>query len=97
MRKRRDAQPGYGRLLDAWTPPPDAGSPIGCVATTFTFDPVFFEEQCLGRLVQMETGANEDGRLYLVEREEKLSQLACAAVLVDQHNCRGTRSLRWDL
>ena len=33
----------------------------------------------------------------LIEREEKLAGLACAAVLVDQHHCKGSRSLRWDL
>lgn len=88
---------GHGKLLDAWEPPSDAGDPIGCIATTFTFSPAFFEEECLGRFLKLETDATEDGPVYLVEREEKLSQVACAAVLVDQHHCRGARSLRWDL
>lgn len=78
-------------------PPEDAGEPIGCVATTFTFSPVFFEEECLGRFLKLETDPKEDGPLYLVEREEKLAQVVCAAVLVDQHHCKGSRSLRWDL
>jgi len=88
---------GYGKLLDAWVPPDGAGDPVGCVATTFTFSPVFFEEECLGRFLQLETHSGEDGPLYLVEREEKLSQVICAAALVDQHHCKGFRSLRWDL
>ncbi|WHZ23060.1 MAG: hypothetical protein OJF47_002172 [Nitrospira sp.] len=88
---------GQGRLLDAWEPPGDAGDPVGCIATTFTFSPAFFEEECLGRFLKVETAATEDGPVYLVEREEKLSQVACAAVLVDQHHCKGARSLRWDL
>ncbi len=88
---------GYGKLLEAWVPPDGAGDPIGCVATTFTFSPVFFEEECLGRFLQLETDPGEDGPLYLVEREEKLSQVICAAALVDQHHCKGFRSLRWDL
>lgn len=88
---------GHGKLLDAWEPPDEAGDPIGCIATTFTFSPPFFEEECLGRFLKLETDATEDGPVYLVEREEKLSQVACAAVLVDQHHCKGARSLRWDL
>jgi hypothetical protein len=88
---------GYGKLLDAWVPPDGAGDPVGCIATTFTFSPVFFEEECLGRFLQLETHPGEDGPLYLVEREEKLSQVICAAALVDQHHCKGFRSLRWDL
>ena len=88
---------GHGKLLDAWEPPDEAGDPVGCIATTFTFSPAFFEEECLGRFLKLETDATEDGPVYLVEREEKLSQVVCAAVLVDQHHCKGARSLRWDL
>lgn len=88
---------GHGRILDAWEPPNDAGDPIGCIATTFTFSPDFFEEECLGRFLKLETDAFEDRPLYLIEREEKLAQVVCAAVIVDQHFCKGARSLRWDL
>ncbi len=97
MKKARDQKPGYGKILDAWAPPEDAGEPVGCVATSFTFSPVLFEEECLSRFLQIESDASEDGPAYLVEREEKLSQLECAAALVDQHHARGVRSLRWDL
>jgi len=96
-RRAKDHKPGYGKLLDAWAPPENAGSPIGCLATTFTFSSVFFEEECLGRFLGLESDPNEDGPLYLVEREEKLSGVQCAAALVDQHHCKGSRSLRWDL
>lgn len=97
MRKAKQQKPGYGKILDAWVPPERAGEPIGCVATSFTFSPVLFEEECLSRFTQLESDATEDGPAYLVEREEKLSQLVCAAALVDQHHARGVRSLRWDL
>jgi len=96
MKQRDDAKPGHGRILEAWEPPDEAGEPLGCVATTFTFEPHFFEEECLARFLALET-APEDGAAYLIEREEKLAQLACAAVLVDQHHARGMRHLRWDL
>lgn len=97
MSKRKDQTPGYAKILDAWVPPEDSGDPVGCVATSFTFSPVFFEEECVGRFLQLGTNAAEDGPAYLIEREEKLSQLECAAALVDQNHARGVRSLRWDL
>jgi hypothetical protein len=95
MRKRDSQEPGHGKILDAWEPPDESGQPIGCIATTFTFTPAFFEEECLGRFLGLET-TPADGAAYLVEREEKL-QLTCASVLVDQRHARGMRSLRWDL
>jgi hypothetical protein len=97
MGNQKEKRKGYGKLLDAWVPPENAGDPIGCIATSFTFSPVFFEEECLGRFLQLESDPTEDGPLYLLEREEKLSQVACAGGLVDQHHCQGIRSLRWDL
>lgn len=97
IKKNLENKPGYGKLLDAWVAPVDAGDPVGCVATSFTFSPAFFEEECLTRFLQLESDPAEDGPVYLVEREEKLAQLTCAAALVDQHHCRGSRSLRWDL
>lgn len=96
-KKRQGEKPGYGKLLDAWVAPDDAGDPVGCLATSFTFSPVFFEEECLARFLQLESDPTEDGPVYLVEREEKLAQVTCAAALVDQHHCQGSRSLRWDL
>lgn len=85
------------RLLTAWEPPEDAGMPVGCVATTFTFSPVFFEEECLSRFLQMQSDAIEDGPVYIIEREEKLADVRCASVLVDACHAKGSRSLRWDL
>ncbi|HUU90962.1 MAG TPA: hypothetical protein VM238_07110 [Phycisphaerae bacterium] len=96
-RKKKDAKPGHAKILDAWSPPPGAGDPVGCVATSFTFSPVFFEEECLSRFLCLQTDPTDDGALYLVEREEKLAQVTCAAALVDQYHARGPRSLRWDL
>jgi len=97
MKKKHESRAGYGKLLDAWEAPDEAGEPVGCVATSFTFSPAFFEEECLGRFLGLQTDAREDGPAYLIEREEKLSQLICASALVDQHHAKGMRSLRWDL
>lgn len=95
MSNRNSQKTGYGKLLEAWETPDHAGAPLGCVATSFTFTPDFFEEECLGRFLAVET-TPEDGSAYLVEREEKLAQVYAAA-LVDQRHARGKRSLRWDL
>lgn len=88
---------GYAKLLDTWVPPKDAGEAVGCAATSFTFSPAFFEEECLARFLNLESDPQEDGPIYLIEREEKLANIACAAALVDVRHCRGRRSLRWDL
>lgn len=93
----KNKKKGYDKILDAWIPPKDCGEPVGCMATSFTFSPVFFEEECLSRFLQLGTDATEDGALYLIEREEKLAGVSCAAALIDQHHCRGSRNLRWDL
>lgn len=97
MKKRKEKRAGFGKILDAWAPPDGVGQAIGCAATSFTFSSEFFEEECLSRFLQLESDATEDGPIYLIEREEKLAGLACATALVDQHHCRGSRSLRWDL
>jgi len=97
VERKKDKRKGFGKLLDAWVPPKDAGTPIGCLATSFTFSSSFFEEECLSRFLSLETDPTEDGPLYLIDREEKLSQVKCACAVVDQHHCRGPRSLRWDL
>lgn len=96
-KKKPASEPGFAKLLDAWIAPEGSGVPVGCLATSFTFSPAFFEEECLARFLQLESDPDEDGPVYLVEREEKMSQLMAAAALVDQHHCRGSRSLRWDL
>ena len=88
---------GYGKLLEAWEAPKEAGAPVGCIATSYTFSPAFFEEECLGRFLGLSTDPTQDGPLYLIEREEKLFQVVCAAAIIDKNYCKGTRSLRWDL
>jgi len=98
MRRKRTADPlGYGRLLDAWIPPASAGEALGCLATTFTFNPSFFETECLGRMLQLESDPDANDASYLIEREEKMARLLTACVVVDQSHARGNRSLRWDL
>jgi hypothetical protein len=84
------------RLLDLWCGEDDFGEPIGCVATSYTFQADFFEEQCLGRFLRMDTESAEDECGYILEHATKLAQ-AFACVLVDQSQVAGHRSLRWHL
>jgi hypothetical protein len=95
-KQRKDQNNEGTRLLDLWSPPDSAGSAVGCIATTYTLDAAHFEEQCLARFVAMETSPEESAKAYLIEREEKFSQVFCC-VLVDQSHARATRSLRWHL
>ena len=84
------------KLLDLWSGEESFGRPLGCVATTFTFDAELFEEQCLARFLSIQSNPNETAKAYLIEREEKLSQ-CFACVLVDSNHTSPDRSLRWNL
>lgn len=94
--RRTPSDNGRARLLEAWVGKPELGDAIGCVATSFTFDPTFFEEQLLTRFFQVESDPAEDAHGYVIEREEKLSS-GFAFALVDQSHVRAERSLRWNL
>jgi hypothetical protein len=86
-----------GKLLDAWMPPEGAGKPLACLATTFTFEPGFFESQCLGRFLGLDWKRGEGDELaFLIEQEERLAE-ARASVLVDRSFGAEGRSLRWDI
>jgi hypothetical protein len=88
------------KMLEHWLPPDDAGDPMACLATTFTFDTDFFAEDCLSRFLGI-SGRDPDGATGfdiagLLEEEERLAE-ARVSVLVDQ-SCRPEpRNLRWDL
>jgi len=86
--------------LELWLPPEGAGTPVGCVATSFTFDGDFFENECLARFLSL-GGAPGEGdhgsELALaIEREERLAE-AAVTVLVDRSQRPEARNLRWDL
>ena len=91
---------GGRRLLEAWEPPEQAGKPFACIATSFTFDPDFFEIQCLGRFLmldwQREEGEQLDQLASVVEQHAMFSDTA-VTVVVDRTDDPGKRSLLWDL
>lgn len=85
------------KSLDLWQAPDGAGEPRICLATTFTFDAQFFEVECLGRFLQMDTHPSEtDAVGYLIEREEKLGSVR-ACVFADRRHAQTKESHRWDV
>lgn len=96
MRRQSTAETRH-KALDLWVAPAGAGEPLVCVASTFTFDATFFETECLGRFLQMDTHPSESESVaYLIEREEKLAAAKVCA-LVDRRHARDKESLRWDV
>lgn len=96
MSRRGTPEVGDEALLELWRPPADAGEPVGCIATTFTFDAEHFDRHCLGRFLGVESDPDREGIPFLIEREDALSKVY-AGILVDHHHAKGSHSLRWDL
>jgi hypothetical protein len=88
---------GSRKLLDAWLPPQGAGRAVACLATSYTFDPDFFETDCLARFLSLDWKRGEgDDLAFLVEQEERLAETR-ATVIVDHGYNPEARSLRWDI
>jgi len=85
-----------GAMLDLWRPPKDAGDPVGCLATTYTFAPGLFDEQCLARFLEIESEPNREDLAFLLERESRLGAVY-AGVLADQTQAGVEHSYRWDV
>ncbi|MXZ69947.1 MAG: hypothetical protein F4Z04_00360 [Acidobacteria bacterium] len=83
-------------MLDLWRSPEDAGDPVGCLATTYTFHPGLFDEQCLARFLEIESEPNREDLAFLLERETRLGSVY-AGVLVDHTQAGVEHSLRWDV
>jgi len=83
--------------LDHWLAPEGVGKPLACLATSFTFEVDFFEQQCLARFLGLDWKRDEgDNLAFLIEQEEKLAE-ARVSVVVDRASATEGRSLRWDL
>lgn len=95
MSKRR-RQSTTSTMLELWRPPRGAGEAIGCLATTYTFEPGLFDEQCLARFLEVESEPNREDLAFLLERETRLGG-AYAGVLVDHTQAGVDHSLRWDV
>ena len=95
MSKRRKRTTA-GTMLELWRPPRGAVEPVGCLSTTYTFDPGTFDEQCLARFLEIESEPNREDLAFLLERETRLGA-AYAGVLVDHTQAGVGHSLRWDV
>lgn len=92
---KKSSQRARGKLLDAWSPPAGAGEPIAALATSFSFDAAFFEEELIASFLGMETGI-DDGDVYRYERESRLGAVPIVA-LVDRRHVDKRSTLAWDL
>ena len=92
----RKRQAARGVMLELWRPPANAGDPVGCLATTYTFDPGLFDEQCLARFMEIESEPDREDLAFLLERESRLGSVY-AGVLVDHTQAGVQHSLRWDV
>ena len=94
MRKPKRIIPGA--LLELWRPPKGAGEALGCLSSTYTFQPGIFDEQCLGRFLDVESDPDREDLAYFLEREHRLGS-TYAGVLTDHTQAGVEHSLRWDL
>lgn len=85
-----------GSMLELWRPTQHAGDAIGCLATTYTFQPALFDEQCLARFLDIESEPDREDLAYLLERESRLEGIY-AGVLADYTQAGVEHSLRWDV
>jgi hypothetical protein len=83
-------------ILELWRPPQGAGEAVGCLTTTYTFDPGLFDEQCLSRFLEIDSEPNREDLAFFLEREVRLGE-CYAGVLVDHTQAGVAHSLRWDV
>ena len=93
---KRNSGSSRGAMLDLWRSPEGAGDPVGCLATTYTFHPGLFDEQCLARFLEIESEPDREDLAFLIERETRLGGVY-AGVLVDHTQAGVEHSLRWDV
>jgi len=93
---RRSKRDNRSTMLDLWRPPRSAGDPLGCFATTYTFDAALFDEQSLARFLSIESEPDREDLAFLLERETRLGGIY-AGVLVDYTQAGVEHSLRWDV
>lgn len=95
MSRRRGRADGEA-MLELWRPTKASGVPIGCLASTYRFQAELFDEQCLGRFLDIESDPDREDLAYLLEREHRLESVY-SGVLVDQEFAGIEHSLRWDV
>jgi len=100
MAKRNSADTAR-TLASRWSAPleapgSNAGRPLVCVASTYTFHASFFETELLPRFLGLRFDETEGIRPFVIEREQALAT-ARVCVLVDADHLDPSQStLRWD-
>lgn len=93
--KKKSKGLGAQPLATYWMAPPDVGSPIACLASTYTFHAALFEDDLLPRFLGLRFDNTEKERIFIAEREDKLSTVT-AAVFVDAAHVDGRQTTgRW--
>ena len=81
MSRRKVSEQAFGKALTLWEAPEGAGEARVCIASTLTFNATFFETECLGRFLGMDSRPSESEAVsYMVEREEKLAAASVAVL-----------------
>lgn len=87
-------------LLDFWQKPADAGEPVAIVATTFAFEPDFFERNCLARFLEVSSVNEDTGSIDDIVASIELHELlqkTRVTVLADRSAPVQRSSLLWDV
>jgi hypothetical protein len=99
MPKSRKDQPRT--LAESWTAPAaspvgDVGSPLICLASTFTFHASFLESDLLPRFLGLKYDESEGTRPFIVEREQALAMIRVSILVNADHLDPSQTTLRWD-
>jgi hypothetical protein len=87
-------------LLDFWQKPEGAGAPVAMIATTFAFEPDFFEQNCLARFLEVSSVNEDTGSIDDIVASVELHELlqnVRVSVLADRSAPVQRSSLLWDL
>ncbi len=87
-------------LLDFWQKPANAGDPVAMVATTFAFEPDFFEQNCLARFLEVSSVNEDTGTIDDIVASVELHELlqnTRVMVLADRSAPVQRTSLLWDM
>lgn len=87
-------------LLDFWQKPAHAGAPIAMLATTFAFEPDFFEQNCLARFLEVSSVNEDTGSIDDIVASVELHELLQSTritVLADRSAPVQRTSLLWDM
>lgn len=72
-----------------------AGDPLGCLATTYSFEADYFERFLVPRFLGLEFDPVESGESFLVERDDKLSRTQVIVLVNAAHYDRRQACARW--